>query len=459
MPAHPIDFLVQSGMYSTAELLDVFDEKKRFARWLQFEAALALSQAELGIIPAEAGKEISRKARIELLDLGGVAEMYARNRNSLVPVLDGLRKICADGSGEYVHFGATTQDVLDTAQVLEIKDVLAVFYRDLRKMEALLIDHVKLHRHTPMIGRTHGQQALPITFGFKAAVWLAEVRRHTDRIKSLAGRVLVGQLSGAVGSMAALGPEAEEVASRTMSRLGLGSSALPWHNSRDNIAEAGSCFAMLATTCEKIANEIFQLGKTEIAEVQESSPLKGGSSTMPHKQNPVLCQRIAVLALHARSLSGVIMQSMLHEHERDVRSLWSEWLAVPQISIYTGTALYYMCDILQHLKINHESMRRNLHLQKEMVLSEWLQFRVAPFMGRQAAQKRLKEIFQLHRENGGRLDTVLAADREIGAILGPDDYAMLDRPEHYVGRISAMIDAVLAQVLSSRNNEPEELYP
>ena len=179
---------------------------------------------------------------------------------------------------------------------------------------------------------------------------------------------------------------------------------------------------------------------------------------MPHKQNPVLCQRIAVLALHARSLSTVIMESMLHEHERDVRSLWSEWLAVPQISIYTGTALYYMCNVLQHLRINHENMKRNLNLQKEMVLSEWLQFRLAPSMGRQEAQKRLKEIFQLHRKNGGMLDTILAADQEIGKILGREDYEMLNSPEKYVGRISEIIDTVMEQVTSSRKNEPEELY-
>jgi len=458
MPAHPIDFLIQSHIYSTPELLEIFDEKNRFDRWLQFEAALALSQAELGIIPEKAGVEISKKARVEFLDLARVAQAYTLNRNSLIPVIDGLRSICAEGYGEYVHFGATTQDVLDTAQILEIKEVLAIFYRDLRSMEAVLIGHVQQHKHTPMIGRTHGQQALPITFGFKAGIWLGEVRRHIERIKSLAERVLVGQLSGAVGSMAALGPEAEKVASRTMARLGLGSSALPWHNSRDNIAEIGSCFAMIATTCEKIATEIFQLSKTEIAEVQESSSQKAGSSTMPHKQNPVLCQRIAVLALHARSLSTVIMESMLHEHERDVRSLWSEWLAVPQISIYTGTALYYMCNVLQHLRINHENMKRNLNLQKEMVLSEWLQFRLAPSMGRQEAQKRLKEIFQLHRKNGGMLDTILAADQEIGKILGREDYEMLNSPEKYVGRISEIIDTVMEQVTSSRKNEPEELY-
>jgi len=457
MPAHPIDFLVQSNMYSTAELLTVFDEKKRFDRWLQFEAALALSQAELEIIPQEAGREISKKARVELLDLAAVTQAYTQNRNSLIPVIDGLRNICVDNYGEYVHYGVTTQDVLDTAQMLEIKEVLAIFYRDLRNMEAMLIGHVQRYKHTPMIGRTHGQQALPITFGFKACVWLAEVRRHIDRIKSLAERVLVGQLSGAVGSMAALGPEADEVASRTMSRLGLGCSTLPWHNSRDNIAETGACFAMIATTCEKIANEIFQLGKTEISEVREFPSHKAGSSTMPHKQNPVLCQRIAVMAAHVRSLASVVMESMSHEHERDVRRLWSEWLAMPQISIYTGTVLYYMCDVLEHLSVDEEAMKKNLGVKKEKVLSEWLQFRLAPEIGRKQAQKKLKEIFHNQEQHGGSIQNLLAADPDIARVLGTDDYAMLKQPEKYIGCISQIIETVLTRATEARKNETEEL--
>lgn len=460
MPAHPIDFLIQSHIYSTPELLEIFDEKNRFDRWLRFEAALALSQAELGIIPEKAGEEISRKAHIELLDLAGVAQAYTQNRNSLIPVIDGLRSICADDSGEYVHFGVTTQDVLDTAQVLEIKETLSVFYRDLRRLEAVLITHVRQHKDTIMIGRTHGQQALPITFGFKVSVWLAEVRRHIERIKSLAGRVLIGQMSGAVGSMAALGPEAGEVVARTMARLGLGSSVLTWHSSRDNIAEIGSCFAMITTTCEKIANEIFQLGKTEMGELQESPFQKtAGSSTMPHKKNPVLCQRIAVMATHVRSLASVVMESMSHEHERDVRCLWSEWLAMPQISIYTGTALYYMCDVLEHLSVNEEAMKKNLGVKKEKVLSEWLQFRLAPEIGRKQAQKKLQEIFHKQEQHGGSIENLLAADPDIAQLLGADDYAMLEQPEKYIGRITEIIEIVLTRVTAARRNETEELSP
>jgi adenylosuccinate lyase/3-carboxy-cis,cis-muconate cycloisomerase len=458
MPAHPIDFLIQSHLYSTPELLEIFDEKHRFERWLRFEAALALSQAELGVIPKEAAEEISRKAQVSFIDLESVAQAYTNNRNSLIPVIEALRSICADDYGEYVHYGATTQDVLDTSQILEIKEVLSIFYQNLRKLEAILVGHVRQHKDTIMIGRTHGQQALPITFGFKASVWLAEVRRHIDRIKSLAERVLIGQLSGAVGSMAALGPDAEEVATRTMARLGIGSSELAWHSSRDNIAEIASCFAMITTTCEKIANEIFQLGKTEMGELQESPFQKaGGSSTMPHKQNPVLCQRIAVLATHARALASVIMESMRHEHERDVRCLWSEWLAMPQISIYTGTALNYMCDVLEHLNVNPEAMKKNLSINKEKVLSEWLQFRLAPVIGRKQAQKRLKEIFQAQAQQGESIEKLLAADSVISGILEPEDYEKLRHPEEYTGRIPEIIDRALARIMAARKNEPEEL--
>lgn len=458
MPAHPIDFLIQSHTYSTPELLALFDEKNRFERWLRFEAALALSQAELNIIPEKAAEEINRKAHTELLDLAAAAEAYTQNRNSLIPVIDALRSICTDDAGEYVHFGVTTQDVLDTAQVLEIKETLSVFYRDLRRLEAVLISQAKRHKHTIMIGRTHGQQALPITFGFKVSVWLAEVRRHIERIKSLAKRVLIGQMGGAVGSLAALGPDAREVVTRTMARLGLGSSMIAWHSSRDNIAETGSCFAMIATTCEKIANEIFQLGKTEMGELQESPLQKtGGSSTMPHKRNPVACQRIAVMATHVRSLATVILESMSHEHERDVRRLWSEWLAMPQISIYTGTALYYMCDVLEHLSVNEKAMKKNLSIKKEKVLSEWLQFRLAPEIGRKQTQKKLKEMFFKQEQHGSSFKSLLEADPDIAQLLGADDYAMLEQPEKYIGHITEIIETVLTHVTESRRNETEEM--
>jgi len=458
MPAHPIDFQIQSEVFATSELLAVFDEKVRFQRWLQFEAALAFVQGDLGIIPLDAAKEINVKANIEHLDLVEVAKEYQRSRNSLMPIVNGLRKACDKGFGEYVHYGVTTQDVLDTAQILELKDALKIVYRDLRKFEAILVDLSQHHRDTPMVGRTHGQQALPITFGLKTAIWAGEIRRHIDRMLSLPARVLVGQLSGAVGTMAALGPKAPEVAAKTLSRLGLGCAPASWHTSRDNIAETGSCFAMLAGTFEKIANEIFQLGKTELFELREASPQKAmSSSTMPHKRNPVICQRVAVLAKHIRSLSGVIVESMAHEHERDARCLWAEWLAVPQISIYTGTMIHYLLGVMEQLEVNVERMAENLRMQKDSVVSEWLLFRLGTEMGKMRAQKKLFDLFEQISASNMTMKEILQGDSEIETLLSPDDYDMLDHPERYIGHAGNIVETILAEIESKRQNDPQGL--
>ncbi len=458
MPSHPIDFQIQSNVFSTTELLAIFDEKARFQRWLDFEAALADVQGELGVIPREAAVEISAKASIEHLDLSAVAKSYQQSRNSLMPVVNGLRQACRDGLGEFVHYGVTTQDILDTSQILELKEVFRILYRDLRKQETILIELTREHKNTPMVGRTHGQQALPITFGLKTVVWLQEVRRHINRLLSLYPRVLIGQLSGAVGTLAALGPLARDVSVKTLTRLGLGHANVSWHTSRDNVAETGAYFTLLAGSFEKIANEIFQLGKTEISELSEPSPKKAiSSSTMPHKRNPVLCQRISVLSRHIRSLANVIFESMAHEHERDARCLWSEWLAVPQICIYTGTAVNYLNSILEGIEINKQRMLENLWLQKDKVLSEWLMFRLGEVFGKMKAQKKLHDIFAKMATSDVQMETALREDPELHNILTEEDYEVLDKPDQYIGQAEGIINTALDEVLESRQNDPEEI--
>jgi 3-carboxy-cis,cis-muconate cycloisomerase len=458
MPSHPIDFRIQADVFSTPELVAVFEEKARFKRWLAFEAALAAAQARLGVIPEEAAVEINDKATLEHLDLLALADSYKVSRNSLMPVVNGLRRACANGHGEFVHYGATTQDVLDTSQVLELKAVFAILFRDLRKLEDILIGLSRRYRETPMIGRTHGQQALPITLGLKTVVWQQEVRRHINRLLGLHPRVLVGQLSGAVGTMAALGPLANQVAADTLKSLGLGHTTVSWHTARDNIAEVGSFFALLAGTFEKIANEIFQLTKTEIFELSEPAPGKAmSSSTMPHKRNPVLCQRVSVLARHIRGLTHTIFDSMGHEHERDARCLWAEWLAVPQSCIYVGTALQYLLAITEGLKIREDRMLENLHLQKDKVVSEWLMFKLGSAIGKMRAQKKLSDIFARVDAAETTLEVALREDVELHSQLTVEDFAMLDHPEFYTGHAAAIVDAALEETLACRQNDPEEL--
>lgn len=458
MPSHPIDFEINPNVFSTPEMTLIFDEKTRYQRWLDFEAALARVQGEMGVIPHEAAEEIGRKARVEHLDWDSIHENYLNSRNSIVPLISGLRKACKGGYGEYVHFGVTTQDVLDTAEILELRDTLRLIYRDLRALEVVCLNMAKQHRSTPMVARSHGQQALPTTLGLKVAVWLNEIRRHIERVKYVYGEIGVGQLGGAVGTMAALGPQAVEVASRTLNVLGLKHSIVAWHNSRDNVAEVASVVSLLTTTCAKVANEIFQLQKTEIGELREAVPgTSATSTTMPHKKNPVICQRIVVLSRHVRYLSGVIMESVAHEHERDARCLWAEWLAVPQLCIYAGTALQYMLDVLSGLKIQVDRMRENLHVQKSLITSEWLVFRLSGTIGKMKSLEKVRELSGKASDAGLSLKDAVMKDPEIGSLLTPEELTCLDHPEKYVGHAVQIVDHAIEEIEAKRAQDPEKL--
>jgi len=455
MPAHPIDFDIQSNLFSTPEGRAIFDEKSRFQRWLDFEAALAAAQGELGIIPPQAAAAIQAKASLDHLDLEAIRQEYTTNRNSLVPIVKALRQACGP-YGDYVHHGATTQDAIDTGQALELQAVLSLVQQELLLIEDRLLALAGQYRTLPMVGRTHSQQALPITLGLKFAIWLLEFGRHLDRLQALTPRVLTGQLGGAVGTLAALGTQGREVAARTLAKLGLRAGVAAWHTARDTSAETGAFLAMLTATNAKIANEIFQLGKTEVMELREPAPAgkSAGSSTMPHKRNPVLCERIVVLSSHVRALAQVIMESMLHENERDPRALWSEWLAIPQICLYTLTSLHYLKTVLLDLEIFPERMLANLHLQQEAIASEWLMFALSPFLGKTRAHAKINHALAQATAMGRPLREILAADPELADWLPRLDLTMLDHPEAYVGLAPEIVDDAIREI-NQRRKERE----
>ncbi|MEJ2632837.1 MAG: adenylosuccinate lyase family protein [Acidihalobacter sp.] len=455
MAVHPIDFELQADAYSTPELRAIFDERARLSHWLRFEAALAETQGELGVIPQASAACIVETAAVERLDLDAIRKGYQISRNSVIPVLKALRIACGSEHGEFVHHGATTQDVVDTGLMLELRDALAVVTRDLRSVETGLLALAERHRATPMIGRSHGQQAIPITFGMKAAIWLAEIRRHIERLKRVASDALFGQFGGAVGTLAALAERGPQVKQRLMSKLGLNHSLQPWHTARDNVAEICSVLTMATVSQAKIANEVFELGRTEFGELREPGGIPGAmsSSTMPHKRNPVLCQRIVVLASHVRSLLSVVMEAMLQQNERDPRALWSEWLAVPQIAVYAGTATTYLDQVVNGLEVFPEDMLRNLNLHGDLVASEWLMFRLAGKIGKVKAQKVLHRAGEVAAEKRLSLVEILRADSEIGSVLNDDDLTVALQPELYSGMAASIVDVTLGAVRSARATE------
>ncbi len=454
MPAHPIDFQFNPHVFSTPELAGIFAEKAVLQRWLDFEAALAAAQGELGIIPPEAAEEIKRKAKLRFLDLPSIREGYGKSRNSVIPLLGGLRRACSAGYGEFVHFGATTQDVLDTGEIMALRLVNTILFRDLRDLEKKCLNLAGEHRQTPMVARTHGQQALPTTFGLKIAIWLGEIRRHIERLKHVQAAIVCGQLGGAVGTMAALGPMAMEVAQKTLQKLGLEHDPASWHTSRDKIAELASVFSMLVMTLAKIANEIYQLQKTEISELAEPPPAGAlASSTMPHKQNPVICQRVIAVSRHVRSLAATVMESMGHEHERDPRCLWAEWLAIPELCIYTGTCLRYMVDVLSGLTVRTEQMLANLYRHKNLITTEWLTFQLSKNMGKMKALEKVHDLACTARESDISLKDAVIGDPETGSYFSPEDLFLLDHPEQYIGQALTIVDQVIMDIEEKRKTD------
>src|SRR5206468_1660186 len=290
--SHFIDYQLIGDQISTPEMRAVFDERAMLQRWLDVEAALAAAQEELGLIPTGSAAAIARVAKVEALDLETVRRDLAVTAHPIVPIVRELARLAGE-AGRWVHWGATTQDIMDTGMVLQLRAAHTILRRDLVALVLALADLAESHRDTVMAGRTHAQQALPITFGFKVATWTAECVRQVERLDDAAPRLFVGELGGAVGTLAGFGPQGEAVQRKALERLGLGVPPIAWHASRDTIAEFVSLLALIGGTLARIANEVVQLQRSEIMELEEPfAHGKVGSSTMPHKRNPTHAERI-----------------------------------------------------------------------------------------------------------------------------------------------------------------------
>ena len=446
MSAYVIDSELFRDQFSTPEMRAIFDDRRMVQAWLDVEVALAEVEAELGIIPNEAATAINEVGDAALYDLAQLKLEMDRTSHPIVPLVRAIAEKCPNDLGEYVHWGATTQDIIDTGMILQIRDAEAVIDARLATLANVLTEHAITHAATAMPGRTHGQHAQPITFGYKAAVWLDEVRRHQTRMDEMRPRLLVGQFSGAVGTLAALGDQGLTVRANLMAKLELGEPDITWHTARDRLVELVSVMAMIAGTCGKIAHEVYCLQKTEVQELEEPFPDgKVGSSTMPHKRNPAICETIVALAKTVRSSVPLAFETLIAEHERDKIGLQTEREFLARTMAQTDAALAKTVMVTDGLDIRAENMRTNLDITKGLTLSEAVMMALSDKLGRQKAHEILYRACMMAFKDDTTMREALMHSLEVREVLNEDEIDVLLDPEAYTGLAARMARDVAAE--------------
>jgi adenylosuccinate lyase len=446
MSTHFLDSIVFGDSVGTADMRRIFSETNGFQRWLDVEVALARAQAAMGMIPADAAEIIAAKADAALLDLEAVKTHGKRTGHSLLGVLTEFRKLIAHDHARYVHFGATTQDIIDTGSMLLVKEAYGLAMDRLEKILRLVGDLADKHAATVMVGRTHGGHAMPITFGFKAAIWLSELSRQFERWQQARQRLFVGNMTGAVGTFASWGHRGFEVQERTMALLGLGVPETCWHSSRDRVAEAATLCAMLAGTAARIGHEIYNLSKTEVRELGEPSDGKIGSSTMPHKRNSIHSEWLMVLERHIRYNAALCLEAMSQENERDASRWKNEWIAVPETFVYLSGVLNHMTVLLGGLTVDAKRMMANTNMLKGMLLSEQVMFLLEKHFPLPVAHQKVHVASVRAMERDTLLVDELLADAEVAAVCSRVDIEKLLDPTSYLGESEAVARQVKARV-------------
>lgn len=346
------DHRLLADSWSTQEMRAIFCEQNRIQKWLDVEAALAKAQAKLKIIPKKAADEIAKKAHYKFMDMDFIFAEFKKTKHPLVPTVRGLEKACDNNLGEYVHFGVTTQDIIDTGLVLQFKEAMTLVKSELKAIAKALAKLAKTHKNTAMMGRTLALQALPITFGHKVAIWLSELERHFERILELEKRLYVGSIVGAVGTKASLSDECNEVEKLALENLGLDVPNISWQSARDRFIELGFVLGNINTTFNKIAHEILILSHNEIDEVAEPFG-KGqvGSSTMPHKRNPAVSENAVTVSNAFKANLAILSDIERHEHERDGQVWKMEWKLLPEMFLMLSVVLANMKFALSDLEV------------------------------------------------------------------------------------------------------------
>ncbi len=447
MSASIIDSKIFGDIFSDAAMRQVWSDENRTAKYLDIERALAKVQGELGLIPQEAADEIVRNCRLEMIDWAQLKAKTEAIGYPIIAVVNQINANCRDKLGEYCHWGATTQDITDTAAVLQIREGLALVEQDLADISAALAKLARDHRDTPIIGRSNLQQATPITFGYKMASILAGIERHRERLQQLKPRVLVGEFGGASGTLSSLEKGAMETQAGLMKELGLGQPLISWHTVRDNFAEVGAFLGIVGGSLGKIAMDVKLLMQTEVAEVFEPfAPGRGSSSTMPQKRNPISCLYIHANISVARQLAASLMDAMVADHERSTGPWEIEWVAMTDLFCLMSGALKQTKFILQGLEVDAAQMRRNIDMTHGLVMSEAVMMGLGPYLGREYAHDLVYDICRTALKQQRPLIDLLAEHPEINKHVTREQLASFCDPMNNLGQAGVMVDRVLASL-------------
>jgi len=436
------------GFFRSPAVEPLFTDAAAVQSILDFEAALARAQARAGIISEHFASIISVSCRASLMDLPALAQAMPSAGNLAIPLLKQLTAIVARTSPEaarHVHYGATSQDALDTGLVLQLRSATQAVLAELESLTTALAELTAAHRKTLMVARTWLQHALPTTFGFVTAGWLDATLPHRERLNALLERALVLQFGGAVGTLAALRDRGAQVAALLSEELALKQPRIPWHAQRERIAETATTYGLLSTTLAKIARDLSLQMQTEVAEITEpGGPGRGGSSTMPHKQNPVACAAILASASRVPPLVSAILSGATGEYQRSLGAWQSEWETLPEIVRLTAGASHHLAVLLPRLHVHREKMRANLELTHGLIFAEAITLALSEKLNRASAHKLVEAACRRAQSENRPLREVLSAEAEVAAILSPESLAQLFEPANYLGSADIFVSAVLA---------------
>ena len=444
-PVCPLDY-----RYGRNEIKEIFGEEKRLQFLLDVEAALARAHAIIGNIPKDAADEITKKATVKTVKVQRVKEIESETKHDIMAVTKALAEVCTGDAGKYIHLGATSYDIVDTANAIQFVQATEIISKGLKNLRSALLVLVKKHRKTVMLGRTHGQHTIPITFGLKMAGYAMEVDRHLERLHELKSRIYIGKLSGAVGTGAALGSHALELQQEMMKELKIGFEDVATQIvCRDRYNELICCLANIATSMEKFSTEIRNLQRDEIAEVAESFDVKKqvGSSTMPHKRNPITSEQVSGLSRLVRSFIHPTFENSIQWHERDLCNSSNERFILPHSLILTDWVIFKMTNVFENLKVFPERMKENMKISKGLPMAESLMTAlIDKGMGRGDAHELMRKTALLAVQENKSLKEMFLSEKNNLKLLSQKEVEHALNPENYLGATDQIIERVIMKL-------------